>query len=188
MPLRPALCGETAERKVPSNPSSVLFRSWILEDNGDCTVATWTTVAQSKAASVAYTPKSPNAPTSGDEKSIALSFQGALWEAMHEIAKNSKLVSRYRLSDLKRLVQEQVQKSALTVHAVQEVRVAEQTPIVLNYSDRTPTFFPQLRLPGTVRATIPTRIDPDCPLWPGPLRLEHRQGEDQAKDVSQADL
>ena len=30
----------------------------------------------------------------------------------------------------------------VTMHAVQEVQIAEQTPIGMNYPDRTTTFFP----------------------------------------------
>ena len=43
---------------------------------------------------------------------------------MQDIAKNYKLISGYPLTD-----QDQVQKKALTVHAVQDVHIAAKTPI-----------------------------------------------------------
>ena len=63
------------------------------------------------------------------------------WEAMQDISRNSKLALGYPLSDLKRLVQDEVQKSSLTAHAAQEMQLAEQTPIGMNYPERTPIFF-----------------------------------------------
>ena len=93
-------------------------------------------------------------------------------------------VSGYPLSDLKRLVQEQVQKSSLTVHAVQEVQIAEQTPIGLNHPDRTPTFFPNKVAASIAKKFDSNHMGPDCLAQPRLLPLELRQEEDQTKDVS----
>ena len=150
---------------------------------GVATVDRWTIVAQSKGASsqvVAHTSKSPNTP-----RVLAM---------MNGLPYLSKLVSGYPLSDLKQWVQEQVQKSSLTMHPVQEVQIAEQTPIGTNYPDRTPTSFRarwQLRSLRSLTAIIlsPTRIiDPDCLAQPRLLPLGLRQQEVQTKDVSSEGL
>ena len=65
-------------------------------------------MAQSKGASsqvVAYTSKSPSTPRVLVMKNgLPYLSKELFWEAMHDIAKNSKLVSGCPLSDLKRLV------------------------------------------------------------------------------------
>ena len=90
-------------------------------------------------------------------------------------------------------------QSSLTVHAVQEVQIAEQEPIGMNFPGKTPTFFPNRVAeaiakefdnnhpqpnPNRSRLSAAAKTLTDCLQQPRHSPLGLRQKEDQTKDVS----
>ena len=87
-------------------------------------------------------------------------------------------------ADLQHLVQDQVQKSSLTAHAVQDVQIAAQTLIGLGYPVKTSTLSPNRVRNSRVYSLSTTRTDLGCQVPQRPSLLVPRQVKDQRKAVS----
>ena len=153
VPLHPNMCGEIAERRAPSSIVQEPIVQ-VLDYRGECrlvvalpqsailisqewltTVASWTVIAKSVGTSSqveAHTPRSRGSP-----KSLAIKngfpylSKDLFWEAMQDISAQTTLVSGHPWPELKELIHEQMQKSSLMVHAVQEMLLTEPQPIEL---------------------------------------------------------
>ena len=93
------------------------------------TVAGWTLIAKSVGLSSqveAHTPAAKRSPKTLTMKNeFPYLSKDLFWEAMHDIARRTKLVNGHPWPELKEMVHKQVQKAYPIIHAVQEVMPTE---------------------------------------------------------------